>query len=247
MSIEIKLDQFEGPFDLLYHLIDKNKIDIADIPISEITEQYMDHISQMKELDMENVSEFMLMAATLIKIKSKMLLPKTKEELAEEDPREELVERLLEYKKYKEASEKIITREEFSKILYKQKSDIEKYTTVKQVTLEDVLVDISFDEITQAFIKLMKVHTDKIDTVRSEFKSIKRDLFTIEHKMEYILSNLNREEKIDFFDLFNDDADKQEKVVTFLALLELIKIKKITIKQNKMFDRIEIGKMENQG
>ncbi|HBY21342.1 MAG: hypothetical protein A2Y24_00875 [Clostridiales bacterium GWE2_32_10] len=241
MNINIKLETFEGPMDLLYHLIEKNKLDIKDIPIAEVTEQYMNYIANIDELDMDNVSEFMLMAATLLKIKSKMLLPKAKDEIVEEDPREELVQRLLEYKKYKEASENLITREEYSRILYKVKNEIEKYVTMKKIHAEDVLVDITLDDITEAFKRILKANDMKIDNRRSEFKSIKKDLYTIEQKIDAIIERLKKVEKLRFEELFEDDAEKNEKVVTFLALLELIKLRKVTIKQDRMFGVLEVG------
>ena len=241
MNINIKLETFEGPMDLLYHLIEKNKLDIKDIPIAEVTEQYMNYIANIDELDMDNVSEFMLMAATLLKIKSKMLLPKAKDEIVEEDPREELVQRLLEYKKYKEASENLITREEYSRILYKVKNEIEKYVTMKKIHAEDVLVDITLDDITEAFKRILKANDMKIDNRRSEFKRIKKDLYTIEQKIDAIIERLKKVEKLRFEELFEDDAEKNEKVVTFLALLELIKLRKVTIKQDRMFGVLEVG------
>ena len=241
MNINIKLETFEGPMDLLYHLIEKNKLDIKDIPIAEVTEQYMNYIANIDELDMDNVSEFMLMAATLLKIKSKMLLPKAKDEIVEEDPREELVQRLLEYKKYKEASENLITREEYSRILYKVKNEIEKYVTMKKIHAEDVLVDITLDDITEAFKRILKANDMKIDNRRSEFKSIKKYLYPIEQKIDAIIERLKKVEKLRFEELFEDDAEKNEKVVTFLALLELIKLRKVTIKQDRMFGVLEVG------
>jgi len=241
MSVNIKIEKFEGPMDLLYRLVEKNKLDIKDIPIAEVTEQYMEYVSSMAVLDMDNVSEFMLMAATLIAIKSKMLLPKINDNDNDEDPREELIQKLLEYKKYKEASEGLISREEFSKILYKEKSDVEKYSTVKKVRAEDVLIGITLKDITEAFARILKVNNIKIDNIRAEFKSVKRDLHTIEQKIDLILERLSKEQNIEFEELFKYEAEKLEKVVTFLALLELIKMRKIIINQDKMFGKIIIS------
>ncbi|OGO85074.1 MAG: hypothetical protein A2Y22_06325 [Clostridiales bacterium GWD2_32_59] len=240
MSINIKIEKFEGPMDLLYRLVEKNKLDIKDIPIAEVTEQYMDYVSSTTVLDMDNVSEFMLMAATLIAIKSKMLLPKSNDNDNSEDPREELVQKLLEYKKYKEASEGFISREEYSKILYKERNDIEKYSTIKRVSAEDVLIDITLKDITEAFARILKVNNIKIDNIRAEFKSVKKDLHTVEQKIDFILQRLGQEKKIEFEELFKYETEKVEKVVTFLALLELIKMRKINIRQDKMFGKIII-------
>ncbi len=158
MTINIKLQNFEGPFDLLFHLIEKNEVDIYDIPIADITNQYLEYIYEMESLDLEVASEFIVMAATLLQIKSKMLLPKQKRDLDElaaddEDPRAELVEKLIEYKKYKEVSNVLQKREDvYSKLFYKDAEiidDIEEKEIFLNITLDDIVA--AFTDIRQAY------------------------------------------------------------------------------------------------
>lgn len=242
MDINIKLKTFEGPFDLLYHLIEKNQIDIYDIPISELTDQYLEYIAKMNTVDLDLMSEFLLMASTLIEIKSKMLLPQIKnKDIVEEDPRDELVNKLIEYKKFKSVAEQFasIQDNEF-KIFFKNPNLIQLDNT--EYSVEDSLKSVTLVDILIAFENVIKRKEKKLDKVRSKFNSVQKDLYTIEDKSEYILNLLELTSELKFNEIFRQDADKIEIVVTFLALLELIKLNKIFIYQKDLFDDIILKK-----
>lgn len=236
--IDVKLEVFEGPFDLLFHLIEKNEVDIYDIPINTITEQYLEYVRNMTYIDMDNMSEFILMSATLIEIKSKMLLPKKEED--KEDPRAELVDRLLEYKQVKELVETLknseqleIFTKEAEKILQDSKPDIK---------IEDVLKDTTLTQLYNLFEMVLARQTDKVDTVRSEFNRIPKDSYTIQDKKEHIKNLLSVYGSISFFEIFDDDTVKIEKIITFLAMLELIKLNELIISQTDVFGEIILYK-----
>ncbi len=242
-DITVKLEAFEGPLDLLYHLIEKNEIDIYDIPISMITEQYLAYLQEAKERDMENMSEFLLMAATLLEIKSRMLLPNPKKEEEEEkDPRDELVTRLIEYKRFKEVTGEFKLRQEKAAlILYKEADDTFRlFREEEEESLEEYLDGITIDDIFRAFEDVMKRREGKIDKIRSGFREVSRDLYTIDEKISYISDLLILNPKVRFSSIFRSDSRKMEVVVTFLALLELIKMKRVKIAQDKNFDEITI-------
>lgn len=245
MSITIKLEAFEGPFDLLFHLIEKNKINIYDIPISLIADQYMDYIDSMQERNMENISEFLVMAATLLEIKSKMLLPSPKIDDEEQvDPREELVSKLLEYKKIKHFSEELRERQKEAQKIFYRTSSIPQY--LKDILYEtpidvsEVLDGITLQNMFTIFQDLLKIKESKIDTIRSGFKSVQRDIYKIEDKITYIMDLLIISPVLYFQELFFNDSDKMEIIVVFLALLELIRSKKVQIQQKYPFKDILI-------
>ena len=178
MGIPVKLQVFEGPLDLLLHLIDKNKIDIYDIPIVEITEQYMEYIRQMQEADLNIMSEFMVMAATLLDIKCKMLLPKeVNEEGEEEDPREELVQQLLEYKMYKYMSYELRDRmAEASRCVYKPSTMPEEVLEYRPpVNVEELIGDLTLARLQEIFRSIIKRQEDKVDPIRSKFGKIEKE------------------------------------------------------------------------
>ncbi len=233
MAYKVVLEAFEGPFDLLFHLIEKSEIDIYDIPISEITEQYLLHLKKMKELDLDVTSEFLLMAATLLEIKSKMLLPKKEkdeENLEEEiDPREELVKKLLEYKKYKELAKELRNKEEIQlKVYYKPKEEITDFIVEEQQTLEG----IEILDLIKAFEQIIKRHNIDEEKLLDE---IQREEITIEESMDKIIKKISNNKKIKFTDLFEENTIKSNIIITFLAVLELNKLKIIKIKQDKNF------------
>ena len=251
-EINIRLDAFEGPLDLLYHLIEKNEIDIYDIPIASLTEQYMAYLEAAEDRDMDGMSEFLLMAATLLEIKSKMLLPKPKTEEEEgPDPREELVQRLLEYKKIKDATETLREREEDAALVFYKEADasVEKLKEREPQELDEILQGITLDDLHTAFLQVMARQETKVDRVRSSFRSVPKDLFTVSEKMEYIrdLLILRPHGTTAFHTIFRENAGKMEKVVTFLALLELIKQKEVQITQEHNFGEILIGKYKEGG
>lgn len=246
-DVTIELDVFQGPLDLLYHLIEKNKIDIYDIPISELVDQYMVYLDALIEKKMEDISSFIVMATTLLEIKSKMLLPKPPVEEDEDfDPREELVKRLLEYKKIKEVTTEFKKREEESaSILYKEADNVVKDLKKEDYsTLHDFLDGINIDDLYKAFQEVMSRKDDKIDIIRSSFKSVEKDTFTIEGKMGYIRDLIYINKTTNFSKIFHKNTRKIEKVVTFLAVLELMKNFEIRIKQDEIFGEIVIVKRE---
>ncbi|WP_432409495.1 segregation and condensation protein A [Wukongibacter sp. M2B1] len=244
MDYEIKLEAFEGPFDLLFHLIEKNEIDIYNIPISDITQQYLEYINQMKDLDMEVASEFLVMAATLLEIKSKMLLPNPVEEQLEFDvqgldPRRDLVLKLIEYKKYRNIAEFLKTREEeYGKVYFKSQEHLEEFIDNDV----DVKVELNLEEelLVKAVKRIMQ-KSEKLDMHRKHFfKELKRDVYTVEDKISLLKDNLQKKKNIQFIELFSSQCCRLEIVVTFLAVLELLKSKIISIKQDKIFDDIII-------
>ena len=246
MDIQFKLENFEGPLDLLLHLIEKNKVDIYDIPISELTDQYMNYISEIKNRDMENMSEFLTMAATLLVIKSNMLLPKvsTNDEDDEVDPREELINKLIEYKKFKKVAEILDEKQQFCENYLFKVPDNELISKIRETQpkeISEILDGVDLNMLYQALQDVLKRQEVKRDKVRSGFNSVQRDLFTIEDKIQYITDLLFLKKEFKFVDAFKRDASKSEIVVTFLAVLELIKIKKINVKQKNNFDDILIS------
>lgn len=236
MAINVKLQAFEGPLDLLLHLIEKAEVDIYDIPIAEITDQYLQYISMMEIHDLEVSSEFLVMAATLLEIKSKMLLPKPKKEengADSIDPREELIQKLIEYKKYKEASLELKDKLGiYEKVFYKPPEPIEDYisdvTSISNVSLD--MLYISFKNI------LLKNESKK----RNNFKEIYREVVTVDDKIRLINKLLASKPSFYFDDLFLNCCNKYETIVTFLAVLELIKRRSLLIEQERNFERILI-------
>lgn len=197
---------------------------------------------------MDGMSEFLVMAATLLEIKSKLLLPKPKKEAEEEgpDPRAELVERLLEYKKIKGVTAEWKARaEEAARLLYKPADKtIAKLRKEEDQPLEDFLMGVTMEDLYLAFQEVMQRKESKVDHVRSSFRAVERDLFTIQDKMDYIRDLLILQPQITFFGIFRRKARKMEKVVTFLALLELIKRKEVQITQQGTFSEIYIRSYE---
>ncbi len=246
-SINVHLEAFEGPFDLLFHLIEKNEIDIYDIPIAQLTEQYIAFLEQAEYKNMDGMSEFLLMAATLIEIKSKLLLPKQKQEQQQQDPREELVNKLLEYKKFKGITEDFKKREETAALVLYKEADkaVEKLkqSNKQDLDLDKFLCGITLDNLYEAFTEVMKRRETKVDRVRSSFKSVERDLYTIDEKIDYIRDLLILRPSVSFYAIFRPKAVKMEIVVTFLALLELIKMKEVSVSQKETFSEILITKV----
>lgn len=231
-SFLFKLPVFEGPLDLLLHLIKENKIDIYDIPIIDITHQYIKYLELMKELNLEIAGEFLVMAATLIHIKSKMLLPSDEEEKKEsaEDPRSELVQRLLEYQAYKESSGFLRKREEIWKNIFQRNiPDKDDFTFEPEPLLFDANV---FDLIT-AFKKLL-------EKAPAQAVEITRETLTVADKINFIIERVEKEDGIRFEDLFEEGYTRLTLIVMFLALLELIRLGLVKIYQEKAFGIIWI-------
>ena len=243
MGIPVKLQVFEGPLDLLLHLIDKNKIDIYDIPIVEITNQYMDYIRAMEREDLNVMSEFLVMAATLLDIKCRMLLPKeVKEDGEEEDPRQELVEQLLEYKMYKYMSYELRDREaEGQRALYRAPDlpeEVKEY--VEPIDMDALLGDLTLAKLNSIFQDVIRRQADKIDPVRSKFGRIEKEEVSLEEKMAYVEAYAGRHSSFSFRALLMAQPTRMELIVTFLTVLELMKMGKITVSQEHIFDDIYI-------
>ena len=247
MSISVKLEAFDGPLDLLLHLIEKNKIDIFDIPIVEITNQYMEIIAQMQTKDMDVMSDFLLMAATLLRIKSKMLLPAEKaEEGEEEDPRAELVERLLEYKTYKYASYELKDLQmDASKQLFKKPSIPEEIANYKEeIDISELLGDLTLARLQSIFHAVMKKQIDKIDPIRSKFGKIEKEKISLGDRMQYISEYAREHKKFNFRMLLEEQTSKTMVIVSFLGILELMKEGMLKIVQENIFDDIWITYQE---
>jgi len=249
MDLSVKLDAFEGPLDLLLHLIEKNKIDIYDIPIAEITDQYMEYVSHMELHDLDLVSEFLVMAATLLDIKSRMLLPKEEEtEEEEDDPRQELAKQLVEYKMFKEISRALQEREERAAGVFYREEDIPKEVACyrEPMDLDKLLDGVTLIRLNEIFQMVMKKQEDKIDPVRSRFGRIEKEPMKVEDKISTILSVCREKKTFSFRELLERQRDKFEVVVTFLAVLELMKIGAVSLTQEVLFGEIIIEAAETE-
>lgn len=243
MGIPVKLEAFEGPLDLLLHLIDKNKINIYDIPIVQITEQYMDYIRQMERKNLDIMSEFLVMAATLLRIKSEMLLPKeVREDEEAADPRQELVERLLEYKMYKYISQELKDRQmDASMLLFKESTVPPEIADYKEeIPVRELLSDLTLSRLHTIFQSVMKRQTDKLDPIRSRFGKIEREEINLSDKILQIQQYGITHRHFSFRGLLERQRDKMEVIVTFLGILELMKMGRIATSQKELFEDIEI-------
>ncbi len=248
MIYSVKTEAFEGPLDLLLHLINRLEIDIYDIPVAKITEQYLGYIHAMKELQLDVASEYLVMAATLLAIKSKMLLPKYEEESydhedaydLEEDPRDELVEKLLEYRAYKNAASEFKELEQDRSLVFtKPPSDLSEYASSAEP--EKLELDVTLYDMLGAFQKLLrrkkiqKPITAKIERQEVSIETRMKDI------MDFLASSAAR--KVSFYDLF-PLPEKQHIVVTFVSLLELMKLRNIIVEQDTNFSEIYVAAKE---
>ena len=243
MGIPVKLEVFEGPLDLLLHLIDKNKIDIYDIPIVEITAQYMEYIRNMQREDLNVMSEFLVMAATLLDIKCRMLLPReVNEDGEEEDPRKELVEQLLQYKMYKYMAEELRDRQvESDFVMYKKPTVPEEVQEYEEpVDLDELLKDLTLSKLHTVFQDVLKRQDEKIDPVRSKFGKIEQEEVTVNEKLSYIREYLDGHQRFSFRQLLERQKSRMQVVVTFLAILEMMKMGTIRVEQQGICDEIMI-------
>lgn len=239
MEYKVELDIYSGPLDLLLYLIKKNEVDIYDIPIATITEQYLKHLDLLRDLDINIAGEFLVVAATLMLIKSRMLLPK--EEIAddedEEDPRMALVRQLIEYKRFKDAAGELSERAELQAMKYppsyefKLASDNGDGEPLKEIDLWDLF---------SAFKKVLA------ETGAGLTQTIVRDDISIEVYTRDLLSRLRGEKYISFLELFKDNKDRISIIGTFLAVLELTRIGRIVIEQNQLFGDIYIRLTEKE-
>ena len=249
MELTVKLQVFEGPLDLLLHLLEKNKVNIYDIPIVEITNQYMEYIAEMRRQDLNVMSEFLVMAATLLDIKSKMLLPaKESEDDEEEDPRAELVQQLLEYKMYKYASYELKDRQvDAGRMVFKEPSIPEEIQDFKEdVAIEDLLSDVTLAKLQGIFNSVMKKQVDKIDPIRSKFGEIEKEEISLEDHIVFLDSYAKEHKTFSFRKLLENGSGKTYVIVTFLGILEMMKMGKLTIVQENIFDDILITYREKE-
>ena len=231
MSTNVQLEIFEGPLDLLLHLIKKNEVSVTDIPVATITEQYLSTLELLQSLNLDVAGEFLVMAATLIHIKSRMLLPPGEDEDDEEeegDPKEELIRRLLEYQRFKEAAEELEKREILRRDVFARRSEVPE--EVGDVGFEGLSL---FDLISALRHVLERFPEERVHEVTLEKISVRE-------KMSLLLDDLNRRGKVIFQSLFEGAASRMEVVVTFLAMLELVKIRAISVLQEERVGPIVI-------
>lgn len=236
--LNFKLENFEGPLDLLLHLIKQSKMEIENVELSKITEQYLAIMDSLPELDLEKASEFIEVAATLIEIKSKALLPKLieNEEVDEEDPEALLLQRLQEYKLFKETSEKLKESENVSRFYKAPEEEASKF----RIVLKDMSLDILLNAFTNVLTRATKIETE------NEQKQIAKEKFTVTQKIASIKDALIIRNKIMFSELFNESISRDEIITTFMALLELLKLQEIKCVQSDAFCDIEILKAEDE-
>jgi segregation and condensation protein A len=227
-NYQLKLAVFEGPFDLLLYLIKKNQIDIYDIPIAQITEEYLNYIEMMQNLNLDVASEFIVIAVTLMYIKAKMLLPKDDiVEAQEEDPRTDLVKHLLEYSTYKEISERMKIYEARKREIFERLYPINISKEDKELALDVYALIKAMDSV------IARVKERKLYVIASE--SIK-----VKDRINELVNKLQNVEYISFFELCKENYDKIYIIALFLAILELLKLRIISVKQDKIFDDIQI-------
>lgn len=242
---KVRLQSFEGPFDLLVYLIENAEMSIYDIRISEITTQYLDYIHQMEEQEISVAQEFMVLAASLIEIKSRMILPRTVQEgedVVDEDPRTELVQRILEYKKFKEISGYLKEQEEhMSHVFDKPQEDISVYTDNP-----DEYLSLSLDQFIQAFNLFVK-RKQRIEAVRKHYTRVERERSVMERKAGKILGTVraDRGSVFSFRDFVNDKKDKYDIIVTFSLLLDMVKERVLRASQKSNYSNIEVRAGDN--
>ena len=234
MSYKIQLEKFEGPLDLLLYLIKKNDIDICDIPIAQITDQYMEYIGMMKMLDLDIVGDFLVMAATLMQIKSRMLLPPDPLAAEEQaDPRDELAQRLQEYQQFKQVAEELKAKETRRQDLFARTVDEEQLDHLKEESREVFFEATLFDLINALNAALKNLPAQKTYDVQAEE-------YTVEGKIHAIFHLLLEHGRLTLLELFHKTSGKPEMVVTFIAILELVRLKEIVAIQRRQFEDIEI-------
>jgi segregation and condensation protein A len=235
LPYQIRLEKFEGPLDLLLHLIKKNEVNIYDIPIALIIQQYLDYLGMMKSLNLAVAGEFLVMAATLVQIKSRMLLPLDEREEDEEegpDPREELVRRLLEYKAFKEAAGQFDNRERLWREIFHRSEDVPAAGRGGEAPLEEVTLFDLVDALQGVLAR----------TPNRQMMEITPENLTVRDRMNAILEALEGREALPFLDLFEQVSQRLVVIVTFLALLELMRIKLVRVFQPETFGAILLSR-----
>ena len=248
MGINVKLQVFEGPLDLLLHLIDKNKVNIYDIPIVMITEQYMEYVNSMDKEDLDVVSEFLVMAATLLDIKSRMLLPQEVNEEGElEDPRAELVEKLLEYKLFKYMSYELKDKQvDAEKSFYKEATvtpEVEAYKS--PMDMDELVGDTTLAMLNSIFQDVMKRQEEKIDPIRSKFGKIEKEKVSMADKALEVKEFISKHRVFSFRQMLINNNSKESVIVTFLVMLELIKTGIVQVSQDSTCSDISITVVGN--
>lgn len=237
----IKIENFEGPLDLLCHLIDKNKMDICDVKLNEITEQYIEYINKMEEMNLEITSEFLIMASTLIYIKSKKILPQDNEE-TEEISEEELLRRIIEYKKYKEITKSLKSMYENSSIRY--------YKIPETIELPKQKLEREYcsEDLSKAYAELVQRNKDKQNENAKNIDKIAiTDTYTVASKVKFMLKELMRKPKFVFNKLFSlQKCNKEEVITAFSGLLELSRRSKVITTQEELFGDISVEKNRNK-
>lgn len=245
MEIPVKTEAFSGPLDLLLHLIEKNKVNIYDIPIAEITDQYMAYLSNMSIPDLDNESEFLVMASTLVNIKSRMLLPAEKDENGEEiDPRSELVERLLLYKMVKYSAELLAEREDENGVgqyIFKEPEippEVAKFEVKPDIS--ELTKGLTLSKLHEIYDFLVKRQNDKIDPVRSTFGEIRREPVSLANALKSLTDYMKDHDSFDFTDYLMKQPDRLHIVVNFLAVLHLMKMGAVEAVQDGPHDDISV-------
>lgn len=242
-ALEVHLEKFSGPLDLLLHLIDRNKVSIYDIPIAEITDQYLLYLDRMQKADLGVMSEFLVMAATLLDIKSRMLLPREETEDEEEtDPRDDLVRQLVEYKMYRCIASELKDMEESADRVFFREPDIppEVRSYEEPVDVQELTAGITLSDLEKIFGQVMARKEDRVDPIRSSFGEIRKEPVTVDEKIEEVRRFVGTHRRTSFRALLEKGADKTEVIVTFLAILELMKSGAIRTEQDGLFADIMI-------
>ena len=244
MGYKVKLKSFEGPFDLLVYLIESARMDIYDIQVSEITEQYLQYINEMQKLEVNVGSEFMVLAANLIEIKSKMLLPRLNpqgEEITAEDPRTDLVERLMEYKKFKKASDLFVEmEEEGARVLAKPQEDISRFLDEPEEVLQ--LEASHFMKAFEVFLGKKK----KVSEIKKNYENVQKKKITSEARVEFIrnLFELHPDKEYTFSKTVANVEDKYDVALSFTSVMEMVKQRQIRARQEMLFGEILVSKGE---
>ena len=235
MEYEVKIDNFEGPLDLLLHLIKESKVDIWEISIADIAEEYLAYIQKMEKLNLDIASEYLVMASELIEMKSRMLLPRSEKEVGieeEEDPKERLIRRLVEYQKYKEVTKNFKELESLRQEFYTKAPD-----NLKEYVEEGVVPssDVTLEDLMLAFQKFL----NRKELEKPLQTTVTKKEITVEERRKRIRDILTKRKRVDFFELF-EVVTKEYIVVTFLAILEMAKKQELLIKQESDFSQIMI-------
>jgi segregation and condensation protein A len=233
MDYQVKLDKFEGPLDLLLYLIKKQEINIYDIPIAHITEQYLEYIRMLEFLNLELAGEFLVMAATLMRVKARLLLPRQEEVEDEEDPRRELVQQLLEYQKFKAAAGEFETMEYQRRLLF----------TRPEAEPDGDAIEVEYSYNLFDLISAFKVVLEK---AKVRYLEVQAEETSIEDKIEFLKQKIAGDDVIAFEDLFEEAVSAIDLIATFLALLEILRLRLVTVKQAKPFGQIWIHRVAKE-